>query len=196
MIDLKTHLESKVTDIISTWNEEDIYAISFFVHANESYAYNGYSNVTQFSISYNTEKDCKGADALSEKRWNYAFWRQNETPIIDTANENKEMKLLFEWYKENDIDNIGYEDFNASYDNEMRYIGKGPAGYYELLSEVTEVAKKIQDQGFLKAKFGKTIPIIIHDLEYSWYVIEATQKANTQGEADIFFAALKTWGIV
>jgi len=31
MIDLQAYLENKLRDIISTWNENDIYAISFFV---------------------------------------------------------------------------------------------------------------------------------------------------------------------
>lgn len=196
MIDLQGYLENKLIDIISTWNEDNIYAISFFVYANESYEYNGYSNITKFSISYNTEKDCNGADELSEERWNYAFWRQDETPIIDINNENEGIKILFDWYEENGIDNIGYEDDDACYDNQMRYIGKGPVGYYELLSEITAVAKKLQDSNFIKKKFGASIPIIIHDLEYPWYIIEATQKANSNGEADIFFVAMKKLGFL
>lgn len=91
--------------------------------------------------------------------------------------------------KENRIDNIGYEDYNACYDNEMRYIGKGPVGYYELLSEITDVAKRLQDSGFVKNKFGKSIPIIIHDLEYTWYIIEATKKL-TQMEKQTYFSQL------
>jgi len=196
MIDLQAYLENKLRDIISTWNENDIYAISFFVYSNEAYEYNGYSNVTKFSVSYNTENDCNGADELSEERWNYAFWRQDETPIIDVDNENEGIKILFDWYKENSIDNIGYEDYNACYDDEMRYIGKGPVGYYELLSEITAVAKRLQDSGFVKNKFGASIPIIIHDLEYTWYIIEATKKANPNGEADVFFATMKKLGFV
>ena len=196
MIDLQAYLENKLRDIISTWNENDIYAISFFVYSNEAYEYNGYSNVTKFSVSYNTENDCNGADELSEERWNYAFWRQDETPIIDVDNENEGIKILFDWYKENSIDNIGYEDYNACYDDEMRYIGKGPVGYYELLSEITAVAKRLQDSGFVKNKFGASIPIIIHDLEYTWYTIEATKKANPNGEADVFFATMKKLGFV
>lgn len=193
MIDLQGYLENKLRTIISAWSENDIYAISFFVYSNEAYEYNGYSNVTFFSVSYNTENDCNGADALSEERWNYAFWRQNETPIIDVDNDG--IKILFDWYKENGIDNIGYEDYNACYDDEMQYIGKGPVGYYELLSEITAVAKKLQDSGFIKTKFGKPIPIIIHDLDYTWYIFEATKKANPNGEADVFLAAMKNLGI-
>ena len=78
----------------------------------------------------------------------------------------------------------------------MRYIGKGPTGYYELLSEITEVARKLQENGFIKNKFGRSIPIIIHDLEYPWYIIEANKKANPNGEADVFLAAMKALGFM
>lgn len=194
MIDLQAYLEKKVCDIISTWDEEDIYVISFFVYSNEAYEYNGYSNITKFSVSYNTENDCNGAGELSEERWNYAFWRKNEIPVIDTDNENEGIKILFDWYKEKGINNIGYEDYNACYDNEMKYIGKGPVGYYELLSEITVVAKKLQESGFINNKFGRKLPIIIHDLDYPWYIIEANKKVNLNGEADLFFTAMKKLG--
>lgn len=196
MIDLQAYLENELRDIISTWYEEDIYAISFFVNSNEAYEYNGYSNITQFSVSYNTERDCAGADSLSEERWNYAFWRQNEIPIIEANNDNKGVELLFAWYREKGINNIGYEDYSACYDGEMRYVGKGPIGYYELLSEITVVAKRLQDSGFIKRQFGRAIPIIIHDLEYPWYIIEANKRVNSNGEADEFLTTMKKLGVV
>lgn len=196
MINFQEYLENKLQNVISNWNEDGIYAISFFVYSNEAFEYRDHSNITEFSVSYNTESDCEGADNLSEKRWNYAFWRQNETPIIAADDENEGVKILFDWYKENGIENIGYEDTESAYDNEMRYIGKGPVGYYELLSEITEVAKKLQNSGFIKDKFGAPIPIIIHDLEYPWYIMEATKRANPHGEADAFFAAMKKCGFM
>lgn len=196
MIDLQAYLEKKLRDVISTWTEADIYAISFFVYSNEAFVYKGHSNVTEFCVSYNTENDCVGTGELSEERWNYAFWRQNETTIIEANNENEGMRILFEWYEENGIDNIGYENYDSCYNNDMQYIGKGPIGYYELLLEITAVAKKLQDSGFIKSKFGKPIPIIIHDLEYPWYIIEATKKANSNGEANMFFAAMKELGFM
>lgn len=196
MIDLQAYLEKKLQEIISSWKEENIYAISFLVCSNETYEYNGYSNVTEFSVSYNTEKDCNGAGKLSEERWNYAFWRKNETFIIEANNQNEGIKILFDWYHENGIDNIGFEDLDVCYDNEMRYIGKGPVGYYELLTEIIAVAKKMQVSGFVKDKFGRAIPIIIHDLEYPWYIIEANKKANPNGEAETFFDAMKNLGFM
>ena len=194
MINITEKIYSKVKSIMDVWSEPDIYAISFFVYSNESYEYKNYTNVSYFAISYNTESDCEGAGIYDEERWNYAFWRQDENPIINPNDPNELTDLLFEWYKENGITNIGEEDDDC-YDENFYYIGKGPVGHYELLQIVSEVAKKLQQEGFVENHFGKKIPIIIHGLEYPWFDIEATQKANINGEAEIFIAAMKVLGI-
>ena len=168
MINITEIIYSKVKSIIDTWTEADVYAISFFVYSNESYEYKELRNVSSFAISYNTETDCGGADLYDEKRWNYAFWRQYETFIINPNEPDELTELLFEWYKENGINNIGEEDGDC-YDENCSYIGKGPVGHYELLQIVSEVAKKLQSEGYTEAHFGKKLPIIIHGLEYAWY---------------------------
>lgn len=43
MVNLQEYLEKNLRSIISAWNEDDIYAISFFVYTNEAYRYKGYS---------------------------------------------------------------------------------------------------------------------------------------------------------
>ena len=193
MILIADMIYSKVKSIIASWSEKDIYAISFFVYSNEIYKYKEFQNVSYFAISYNTEEDCGSAGQYDEERWNYAFWRKDETPIIDPDNPDELTDLLFEWYRENGIENIGYED-DSCYDSEMRYIGKGPAGHYELLTIVSRVAKRLQQEGYIADKFGKRLPIIIHGLEYAWYDMEATQNANINGEADVFVRAMKKLG--
>lgn len=191
MIDLKSFLENKIRSIVSSWHETDIYAISFFLYTNESYEYNGFYNVPEFCISYNTESQCGIAGLFSEKKWNYAFWLQNEEPIIKVASDNIGIKVLFDWYKEKGIKNIGYEDYTACYDNNMNYIGKGPVGYYELLEVITSIARNLQESNFIKNVIGKNIPIIIHDLDYTWYTIEATRIANPYGEANDYLTAIE-----
>ena len=193
---LENALYNKVKGEILKWNEEDIYAISFFVESNESYEYNGFQNVTMWAISYNTEEDCDGAGNLDEERWNYAFWRQNEISIIDVDTQNKYTDALFDWYAQYGITNIGEENENEMYDEDFNYIGKGPAGHYELLQLATSVAKKLQEDGTIKEHFGKELPIIIHGLEYAWYDIEATQKANPNGQAKMFLKAMEELGFV
>ena len=195
MIDITEKIYSKVKSSIDTWSEADIYAISFFVYSNESYEYKGFSNVSSFAISYNTESDCDGADLYDEERWNYAFWRQNEISIINPDEPDELTDLLFEWYKKNGINNIGEEDEDC-YDEDCNYIGKGPVGHYELLQIVSEVAEKLQQESFVEKHFGKKIPIIIHGLEYAWYDIEATQRANMNGEAEPFMVAMKELGMI
>lgn len=138
-------LYQRIKEIINNWNEENIYAVSFFVHSNECIEYNGVDNISTFAISYNTEKDCIGAGQYDEERWNYAFWRQDEIPIIDPDYTDSLISQLFEWYKENGICNIGYEDVDNGYDSEGNYIGKGPVGHYELISLVADVAKQLQE---------------------------------------------------
>ena len=194
MENISERLYHAVKAIIEHWNEEGIYAISFFVYSNEAHEYRGFSNVSSFVVSYNTEQDCEGAGQYDEKRWNYAFWRQDEWPVIDPDTPNELNDLLFDWYKENGITNIGEEDPNC-YDENCRYIGKGPAGHYELLGLVSNVAKRLQQEAFIEKKFGRKLPIIIHGLEYAWHDIEATKNANTNGEADTFLKAMKELGM-
>ena len=163
----------------------------FFLYANESYEYSGFYNVPEFCVSYNTESQCGGAGLFSEKRWNYAFWLQNEEPIIKVDSNNIGIKVLFDWYKEKGINNVGYEDYDACYDNNMNYIGKGPVGYYELLEVITSIARNLQESNCIKNIIGKNIPIIIHDLDYTWYTIEATKIANPYGEANDYLTAIE-----
>lgn len=189
MIDIEKLLFDKISSEISKWDEDSIYAISFFVYSNEAFTYKDYRNVSMFAISYNTENDCPGAGPLDEERWNYAFWRQNEIAIIDIDEPNEYTEALYQWYAEQGIENIGFEDDENLYDEDYNYIGKGPVGHYELIGIVANVAKKLQENGFIKEHFHKPIPIIIHGLEYAWFDIEATQKANPNGEADTFLEA-------
>ena len=196
MIDIEKILYDKVKSEISQWDEEDIYAISFFIHSNEAFEYNNFANVSTWAISYNAEADCGGAGPLDEKRWNYAFWRQDETSIIDVDEPDEYTEALYKWYAEQGIENIGYEDVDNMYDEEYNYIGKGPVGHYELIGIAANVAKKLQEEGFVANRFKKPIPIIIHGLECTWYDIEATKKANPNGEADTYINAMKEMGAI
>lgn len=195
MIAISEKLYLKVKSIMDAWHEDGIYAISFLVDSNGAYEYKGFHNVSSFAISYNTEEDCEGAGQYDEERWNYAFWRQDETFLIDPDEPDELTDLLFDWYRENGISNIGEEDEDC-YDDDYHYIGKGPVGHYELLTLVSEVAKRLQQEGYLEGKFGRKLPIIIHGLEYAWYDIEATKNVNISGEADVFLKAMDELRII
>ena len=82
-----------------------------------------------------------------------------------------------------------------NFEENLDYNDKGSKGHYELLCIASEVANMLQSEGFVKAKFGKPIPIIVHGLEYEWYDIEATKKANPNNEAKDFLKAVKKGNI-
>lgn len=187
-INLEKYLYDKVLDIIHNWTEEGIYAISFFVHTNECNIYRNIVNFPEFSIGYNTEKDYTHTSI--EEKWNFAFWRQEMYEIISADEMDDGAQFLMRWYTHNGIENIGCpENENDMYNDKMEYIGKGPSGYYELLCVVSDVAKKLQSNGIIEKNFGE-IPIIVHGLEYPWYVVEATRNANPNGQAKEFLMAL------
>ena len=184
----KKKLEEQILNVISKWNDTEIYAISFLVTTNQLSTYKGIANFPEFSVGYNTEKDCDGAELLSEERWDFAYWSQNNTLIID-ANHADMADELIQWYKEQKIMNIGFESEHEMYDENYNYIGKGPNGYWELTSLISDIAKEIQKSGKIRNHFGN-IPIIVHGLEYCWYTSKMTENANPNGEAKVFLEYL------
>lgn len=192
-MNLTDYLYDSIRPVLQSWDEEGIYALSFFVYANEANSYEGFSNFPELSVGYNTEEDCGHAPLTSEERWNFAFWRQDMTCIIGPE-AREGARVLLQWYRENGIAAPGVEEFNEErdYDQEGHYIGKGPAGYLELLDAAAEAARRLQLDGIIASQFGP-IPIIVHELEYPWYVREATARANPNGEAAAFLRALEEW---
>ena len=190
-MELENYLYNKVKPIIEGFDEDSIYALSFFVYANFGNEYKGINSFPEFSVGYNTESVADGAGKFSEERWNFAFWEQNNVPVIDPAEGGEGAEFLLDWYKEQGIDNVGAdEDEESAYDESMNYVGKGPVGYYELLCAASNVAKRLQEEGFVEKALGSPVPIIVHELEYPWYVAEATKNANPNGEADDFLIAV------
>ena len=60
--------------------------------------------------------------------------------------------------------------------------------------KICEIPGVMQEDGTIKEHFGKELPIIIHGLEYAWFDLEATEKANPNGQADTFLEAMKELG--
>lgn len=92
-------------------------------------------------------------------------------------------EILFNWFEQYGIENIGYEDLDDMYDEKMSYIGKGPNGFRELFKVIKLVAKEIQESDYFMKKRSKRIWIIIQDLNNVYYTIDATEEVNVHGEA-------------
>lgn len=191
-MDIEMVFYEKIKGILSGWTEEGIYAISFYIYPNESHEYRGVINVCEFSVFYNTEREYAAAfpEDGEEARWNCACWKWlGETFLVDPKEGDEGTEQLFQWYREKGITDIGREETDC-YDANGAYIGKGPVGEIELVTAAANIARRLQTEGFIREHFGENVPILIHDLEYSWFDLEATRFANPEGQAEAF---LKFW---
>ncbi len=171
MIDMEQLLYDKIRPILLSWREPDIYAVSFFVYSNEEFRYGPWENVPSFEVSFNTECGCDGAGERSEERWNYAYWPQDTTPVIDLEHPDAVTKALFGWFCEQGVEDPGEEDEEDD----------GPIGFRMLVELAGKVARRFRDEGLFPG-----IPILVHDLEYTECTLEATRYANPKGEAADF----------
>lgn len=196
-MDFRSMIRSRIIEILESWPIKDQYAVMFFIYPNECYEYNGYSNLPEFTVLYKCETDMShnfnplfGASGLDEERWNPAFWNYDiQQTVIGYEQANQMADALISWYNETGVENIGLEDNDSFFDSNMMYIGKGPNGLAELLQLVADISAELQKDGYIQSRFGRQIPIIIADFEFTWYMIKATQDANPNGEANEYIDA-------
>ncbi len=114
-MNLEEYLYNKTYPLLQSWDEKNIYAISFYVAYNECNVYQNVQIFSEFSVGYNTEDDCENAPLYSEERWNFAFGRQNNIPVIDCVEAVDGAAFLLDWYQTNGISNVGFEDKDSMY---------------------------------------------------------------------------------
>lgn len=72
----------------------------------------------------------------------------------------------------------------------MNLLDDRETDYMNLLDITSSAVVKLRDKDFFRKNFGKDIAVIIHGYEYEETELEATRKANPNGEADEFFSYL------
>lgn len=172
--DVKGFMSVLIEDTISSWDEQDIYAISLFVYDDED-------NPCKPTVilGYNTEseyiKNKQFADDSQEARWNYIFWLQNNELSFGT---DETAKIIRQW-----IISCGYpynEDADSS-DSEQ-YICITNA-FNKL---ILDIVQELHSSGFIKKTFGKEIPILIHNLDYNNETAKLNILANNNINIDEF----------
>ena len=168
---MKNTLKQMILSNIAQWTDKDIYAISLYV-------YDDYDNPCKptVTLGYNTEtqveKETPNAGSEQEARWNYAFWLQNEFfcfGVQETAD------TVRKWLNEKHLP--FYEDDDEAW-NDDDICDKAMVVTEFFVNELIEIVKEIHQSGILKEKFGKELPIIIHELEYYDEIAEQNVKAN------------------
>lgn len=153
----------------------DIYALSFWLtNAENDYRYPtlilGYNTLTNFQA----EKG-EATDDL-EYKWNFAYWLVDDMGKIGGEDD----KFLTAWFEQTPhFYSQEQEDLSEENDEVFaKIVEKGEQFQAEFIQIVIQIAQRLFTEKVLEQKFGKNIPIIIHDLEYYEDPINWTTSAN------------------
>ena len=170
---LKNLLLEKIRDTIRTWDQEGIYAVSLWVNDE-----NDNPCTPSITLGYNTEAHYESqidrASSAGEARWNYAFWLQNEELYFggESSAEIKEWVLAngFPYYTEHEL---FYEIDPDEEEDEAIHAITG--AFVRILIQVVQ---ELHASGFVREKFGKDLPVLIHELEYYDEILDQNIRAN------------------
>ncbi|RZJ86320.1 MAG: hypothetical protein EOO20_18520 [Chryseobacterium sp.] len=176
----------KLVKAISDIPEEvaaDIYALSFSYYAED--------DDTRFpciKVSYNTHTQYRQQTANAahetEAKWNYAFWLQEAIETIG----GKADELLHNWFKASPFYYSAADNEAAEENDELfnRFMELGENFETEFIEHIITLTRKLFKERVIEKKFGKDIPVIIHEPEYYDQAISWTQKANKSGLIEEF----------
>lgn len=166
---------------ISDTETSDIYAISF-LYQNED----DDPRFPTITVSYNTNENFKEsiqyASDESEARWNYAYWLQNEIESVGGKNDD----LLNSWFLQTPYFYSDEDDEHASNDESLfnMIMAKGSKFNDEFIDIVINLTKRLFSEKVILRKFGKEIPILVHELEIYDKPISWTLRSNPVGLID------------
>lgn len=174
----------------------EIYVVSLYIDFDDG------PHHMKVWVYYNTRSHLKEVVGQGERpeeaKWNFALWEQDYITAIgltaeeceDLADEESRL-LLAEWLREQEL-------YRSDQELEAMFAATDPEAYDEwdervrerLLNLVVGVARQLQQTGVVLAKFGRSIPLLVHEWDYSSWTLEATRSANPEGLASEFEAWL------
>lgn len=168
----------------------DIYAISFY-HWNwdddprKPVLLVSYNTTTQWNACTPAPGQLPGrgiASSADEAKWNFAFWLQHEAEVC-TIGETAEDEIARQQW----IESLGYwyTDEQDEEDSDNTFM-LGRKINEQFVEACVTLARRLHDEGVISSKFGKPVPILVHELEYYDKVAEATRRANPPGLAEEF----------
>ncbi len=186
------HIYSTALDALRRIPDEDrsgIYVVSFLVHDEEDDP-----RKPTITVGFNTETDVAAATPgsgngnrvasdVEEARWNYAFYRQNQLVVICDSDEDPEgaavreawAKELRYWYSDEEEE----ADFDAT-------IARGEALTRAFVDCAVSVVRRLHANGDITSIFARSIPVLVHELEYYDEIAAQNLAANPPGLVEDF----------
>jgi hypothetical protein len=168
----------------------EIYALSFYYWADEddprratlTVGYNTNTRWRSCSPEPGQNPGCPTASDVNEAKWNFAFWLQADgtAGVIGEAPEDSKARIewinaMGLWYSDQEEE----DDFDRTLDLGSQIMDR-------FVQCCVVVAKRLHDEDAIIDKFGRPLPILVHELEYYEAIAEATKQANPPGVADEF----------
>ncbi|RZK17755.1 MAG: hypothetical protein EOO43_13205 [Flavobacterium sp.] len=144
-----------------------------------------------FNTTENYTNNIENASDDKEAKWNFAFWLQNEIERIGEKGD----KLLEDWFRASDYFYTEEEDERANKNETLftEILNKGDKFSNEFIEEIITLTKRLFSESIISSKFGKKIPILIHELEYYDLPISWTVRSNPDGLVDEFIEWTRTF---
>ena len=164
---IEEEIYQKAVDAIASWNEPDIYVVSFYFWEDGQNPCK-----PRLSIGFNTESHYREVsegmereDYLFDYRWNFAWWLQNND-AVQYGCDPQSAELVRKWVGSCGVFYFDkYGECPDIKDNEDE-LNKYQAMEDAFINMLVRVVQRIHKEGILTSRFGKELPIIIHELEY------------------------------
>jgi hypothetical protein len=172
----------------------ETYVVSFFIYDEEDDPRSptltvGTNTASRVNFALHQPKDFVKPNPWwtptdeGEAKWNYAFWLQNRLRVFPSGPADRD--LCDRWLR---VSGLWFEEpANA---NDWAPLGSRITAQF--VEVCIGVAKALHEDGDIAAFFGRTIPVIVHELEYYDQIVDQTLKANPPGVADEFAAWVRS----
>lgn len=175
---------SAALKLVSQADVPDIYVLSLHVFDLDDdprrpviqLGYNTNAQVRASTPSDDPGPGCPFASNAKEARWNFAFWLQNELLFIGepgtTAGNLLEEQLKTEqlWYSDEDI----VTDEAHTYELDPQITAR-------FITMLVRVVQELHATGSIAERFGRPIPVLVHELEYHDAIARQNAVANPDG---------------
>ena len=162
---------------------KNIYALSFWFY-NEDDELHFPTIILSYNTESNFQRNIENASDENEAKWNFAYWLQNDIEQIGGEDD----KSLRKWFKESKYYYSEEENGLVEDDDELfdKLCVKGEKFNNQFIELIVQISLALHNNGIIKEVFGKSIPIIIHELEYYDKPVNWTKKGNPTGIVNQF----------
>lgn len=170
-MNIKSIIKNKIINYLR--NNDSVEVVVLWFYSNELFVFKNINNFFEIEIgSLSREVEINEMVDVIEAI------EDNKETILGSDNYDQIGDYVVRYLASLGVKDIGYEDEENMYDEDCRYIGTGPNGTIELLELLCEIIGEIKEEKNINDR-----PFIIIDYEGTYYLKNATERINGNGEA-------------